>query len=496
MKRSMNIVNLALAACLSFAVIVNGGCGASEAAATNRGVYLSDQGYVYPAQEIQIDALISKEDYNYPAPVDMPVSLTADADIRGNTGYIQIGMKGAQLGFEEFNRMNVCFVIDTSGSMSDRDKLSWVKNAFYIFINSVRDDDIISVVEYNSDAKVLLPPTVMKDDSDRARFKRAVDALRPGGGTDIFKGVKLGFAQVFGNFDAAIINRVLLLTDGMHNQTGTTDDILDVVKRFNDMDINISTIALGAEADIELMAEMAIAGGGSSRFISDYDTMERAFGSELDRLIAPVARKLNMKLQLADGVRLRETFGYRHWDDGNTVGYSLETLHSGDYETLFAIVDFDKKPDIETKIATFTMEYYLTNGERRVIDPVDIYIDPRDLEDTTVIGNPRIKKAEGLVAYGKMLEELDELSNDALDMQSTYERRRDAATRDRLVGYLRDGITMIQSMMTYLEDINAYFETAVLADELTTLGNYADAYVELYNKYAPTRMEPLRRLWR
>jgi hypothetical protein len=248
--------------------------GASQSAASNRGRYLTGLGYIYQPEEIQIDSLLSKEDYNYPLPQNGALNITTDSDIRNNTGFIQIGLKGKKDSFQNMNPMNISFVIDISGSMADRDKLSWVKNSFYIFINNVRAEDIISVVIFEDKPEILIPPTQIKDDNDRNQFKRKVDTLKPRGGADILKGMTLGFSQVELNYQNNYTNRVLLLTDGMHNGSGTKDDIIDIVERYNSRNINISTIALGASADINLMVDMATQGGGSSRFISDYDEYE------------------------------------------------------------------------------------------------------------------------------------------------------------------------------------------------------------------------------
>ncbi|GAH25963.1 unnamed protein product, partial [marine sediment metagenome] len=44
--------------------------------------------------------------------------------------------------------MNLAFVIDKSGSMRDEDKMDWVKDAFDIFIERVRDIDFVSLVVF------------------------------------------------------------------------------------------------------------------------------------------------------------------------------------------------------------------------------------------------------------------------------------------------------------------------------------------------------------
>jgi Ca-activated chloride channel family protein len=457
--------------------------GQSQSAASNRGRYLTGLGYIYQPEEIQIDSLLSKEDYDYPLPQNRPLNVTVDSDIQDTTGFIQIGLKGKKDVFENIEPMNISFVIDISGSMADRDKLSWVKNSFYIFINKVRQNDIISVVIFDDKVEVLIPPASIKDENDRNQFKRKVDTLQPRGGTDILKGMNLGYAQVEQNYRSNYINRVLLLTDGMHNGSGTKDDIVSIAKRYNSSGINISTIALGASADINLMVDMATNGGGSSRFISDYDEMEETFGSELDRLVIPAARMLNMELILEEGVSFRETWGYKNWIGGNIIHYSLDTIHNGDYETLFAVVNFNKIPDRDMKIATFSISYEETNGVKHQNEAYDVYISNDSLREANTITNRRIKKGEGFVAYGKRLIEIGELANSIVKLQGDYQRTNDVIIKDQLIGYLNNGLNMIKSISTYLGNINNSIGGNEYHDELTTLNNYEKSFITAYNSY-------------
>jgi len=476
-------------ACFSFLPVSVHAAGASESAASNRGRYLTGLGYIYQPEEIQIDALVSKEDYNYPLPQNSPINVTTDFDIRNNTGYIQIGLKGKKESFEDIEPMNICFVIDISGSMADRDKLSWVKNSFYVFINKVRPIDIVSVVIFDDKTEVLIPPSSIKNENERNQFKRLVDTLKPRGSTDILKGMSLGYVQVEQNYRSNYTNRVLLLTDGMHNGSGTKDDIIDIVKRYNSHGINISTIALGAQADINLMVDMATNGGGSSRFISDYDEMVETFGSELDRLVVPAARMLSMELVLSDGVKFKETWGYKNWVSGNNIHYSLDTIHNGDYETILAIVNFDKIPASETKIASLRINYEETNGKKHQNELYDIYIRPENLRDINIITNQRVKKAEGFVTYGKNLIAIGELSNSIVTLQREYQSSHNPVMKDQIVSNLNSGINMINSTTLYLKEINSDLGGNEYHDELTTLENYEKAFTETYNNYTVAQNE-------
>jgi hypothetical protein len=455
--------------------------GSREGAASNRGRYLSGFGHIIQPDEIKIDNLIAQIDYNYPLPQTGAFNVITETDIRNEDIFIQIGIKGKKDTFEDLPPMNISFVIDISGSMAQQDKLSWVKSSFYIFINQIRPQDIISVVIFDNNAEVLIEPTRILNDRDRDRFKRRVDSLRPRGGTDIFKGMTLGYQQVEKNFRSDYTNRVLLLTDGMHNGTGTKDDILSRVSRYNDRGITISTVSLGAAADIDLMVDMAIRGGGSSRFISDHDKMEQTFGSELDRLIVPAARMLRIQLELADGINLKETWGYDYWVDGNVINYRLDSIHNGDYETIMVIATSRDSITRETVVANLSVSYVTLTGENSNVGPYIVSLSNDALRNINSIENLRIKEAEGFIAYGQLLIEIAELAKTISILQQEFRTTRLPETRDRLSSNLNNGLIMISELSSYLEEISLILGGDKYLDELTTLKNYNDTFTNAYN---------------
>ncbi len=247
---------------------------------------------------------------------------------------IQIGIHGRKLAFENLPPLNLAFVIDKSGSMNAADKMGWVKDAFGIFIDRVRDIDFVSLVVFDSSARVVFPSTQMKSRDRRLAFKQAVDSVQAGGGTNLAAGLELGYQQVLANFRSEYTNRVLFLTDGV----GESGGILEMAEAYREMGINISTIGVGTDFDLDLMVELSKRGGGSSRFISDREEMEETFGSELDRMVVPVARNLEMTLEFLQPVEILGTWGYSNRIAGDAIYYAQETLHHRDYETILAQV--------------------------------------------------------------------------------------------------------------------------------------------------------------
>lgn len=214
MKRAgMAAVLLGLIVGQSFA-----GGAAESAASSSRGRYLAGQGVIIPPEEVRVDSFVASIDYHYPDPaVDVGVTLRSgnqQYSTRGQEGVLHIGIQGARKAYADLPPMNLAFVIDKSSSMSEDQKLDWVKEAFDIFINQVRDQDFVSLVTFDDEAEVLFPSTQMKSPERRQRFQEAVQKIYPSGGSNLQAGLELGYQQVLANFRGEYVNRVLFLSDG------------------------------------------------------------------------------------------------------------------------------------------------------------------------------------------------------------------------------------------------------------------------------------------
>ena len=207
-----------IALVMSLPALTWAGGQAEAAGSASRGRYLAGQGVIIPPEEVQINSYIAQIDYRYPDPVeDVGVSLYSgqqQLSAHGQEGVLHIGLQGKRRTYQDLPPMNLAFVIDKSGSMRDEDKMSWVKDAFDIFIERVRDVDFVSLVVFDDEAKVLFPSTQMKTKARRENFRAAVQAIEPGGGSNLEAGLEFGYQQVLANFRKDYTNRVLFLSDG------------------------------------------------------------------------------------------------------------------------------------------------------------------------------------------------------------------------------------------------------------------------------------------
>jgi TolB-like protein len=408
-------------------------CGGAEesAASAVRGKYLAGQGIIVPPGEVHIDSYIAHIDYNYPDPQDdLGITLYSghhQVSSSGQEEVIQIGIQGKELGFDNLPPLNLAFVIDKSGSMEAADKMDWVKDAFDIFIEQVRDIDFVSLVVFDSKASVVFPSTQMKTRDRRLDFKRAVDSIQPGGGTNLIDGLENGYLQVLANYRNEYTNRVLFLTDGV----GESQGLLDMAETYKGLGINVSTIGVGTDFDLELMVALAKSGGGSSRFISDRKEMEETFGSELDRMLVPVARDLQMTLEFLQPVEILDTWGYKNRVEGNRILYAQETLHHRDYETI--LVHFRTRPQSGTgtrDLIQFTVDYKDLQGSAQRSGPHRLSVEYVDMEHpVTGFSNGMVLQSGTMLHFAQNLKTIGELYYSCREDIDQINQRRDELWR-------------------------------------------------------------------
>ncbi|MCS6827953.1 MAG: substrate-binding and VWA domain-containing protein [Caldilinea sp.] len=169
---------------------------------------------------------------------------------------------------------NVYLVVDTSGSMEGA-KLTATKRALKSFLAQVRGDrDRVGIIEFGSGLKdySLLAPL---DDSTRRRLEEMIDRMEADGGTALIDAVYAAVATLQEENRPDAINAVVVMTDGLENESSRSLSDLRVLLRSNpSLPIVIFTIGFGRDADEAALTEMARIGGGQFRRAEEADIEE------------------------------------------------------------------------------------------------------------------------------------------------------------------------------------------------------------------------------
>lgn len=237
------------------------------------------------------------------------LDITVDIDVgepvmiadQEQTAYVKITLGGFALpSAQKRSPINLALVLDRSSSMSG-DKLEKAKEAALMVVDRLQDDDIISVISYDSTVEVLVPAARA---SERDHIRARIEALTPRGSTALFAGVSYGIEEVSKFLDSKRVNRIILLSDGQANIGPSSPNELgrlgEVAGR---QGISISTIGLGLGYNEDLMAQIARRSDGNHAFAQASSDLATIFNHELGDILSVVAQDVEVEIIFDNGVK-------------------------------------------------------------------------------------------------------------------------------------------------------------------------------------------------
>lgn len=199
-------------------------------------------------------------------------------------------------------------VLDVSGSMEGENKLKNVVQATQYVLDRLGKADRVAIVAYETGThSVYLPEGA----PDAEAGRRALEKLRPLGGTNMEAGLRLGLEKLgkLGGEKAA--RRLLLLSDGQANQgISSQEGLSKIAATAREMGASVSTFGVGADYNEDLMAAIAEAAGGNYHVIDRGKELAEVFQKEFDELGSLVGSQVALGLELPAGLELEEAYGY------------------------------------------------------------------------------------------------------------------------------------------------------------------------------------------
>jgi len=205
--------------------------------------------------------------------------------------------------------MNLAIVLDRSGSMEGA-KLEKARQAAAMAVDKLGDDDIFSLVTYDDQTDLLIPPERVGGRDHREELKARIHRIQAGGSTALHAGVVLGAKQVRRFFEKERVNRVILLSDGLANVgPSRTSDLSSLGRELRGDGISVSTIGLGDDYNEDLMTALAEASNANYYYVKDAEKLPGIFSQELGSARSLLARSIVIRIETPDGVRLKEIIG-------------------------------------------------------------------------------------------------------------------------------------------------------------------------------------------
>jgi Ca-activated chloride channel homolog len=193
--------------------------------------------------------------------------------------------------------VNFTLVLDHSGSMKGA-KLAAVKESVKLVINRLGMSDMVSVVVFDDNVRVVVPA---QPAADKPYLASLIDGIKDGGGTAMSLGMSAGLNELRKHATPASVNRMILLTDGV--TYGDADRCRRIADEAGAVGIGIYPLGIGADWDEDLLDNIGHRSGGMpAEFIRRPDDALGIFERQLESAEAVSVRNAQLTIRLPGGV--------------------------------------------------------------------------------------------------------------------------------------------------------------------------------------------------
>lgn len=284
------------------------------------------RGTLPPSGAVRIEEMINYFPYDYAAPeADGPHPFRTHVGVletpwNSGTELVRIGIQGRMPALEDRPPLNLVFLIDTSGSMDQADKLPLLRQSFRLMLSELRDEDEVAIVTYAGSAGRVLEPTPA---SDRETILAALDRLSAGGSTNGQGGLQQAYATAEEMFDTGEVGRILLATDGDFN-VGLSDPaaLESYIAEKRDSGTYLSVLGFGrGNLDDATMQALAQNGNGTAAYIDTLSEAQKVLVDQLSGALFPIA----------DDVKIQVEFNPATIAEYRLIGYETRALRREDF---------------------------------------------------------------------------------------------------------------------------------------------------------------------
>jgi len=263
-------------------------------------------------------------DYISPASAEQPFSTSIavyPSPWSEGRKLVRIGIKGYAVERAARPRANLVFLIDTSGSMQEPNKLPLVQQSLRMLVEELAPTDTVAIVTYAGNAGTALEPTRA---SEKHKILGVIDRLGAGGSTAGAEGIRQAYALAEANLDPKGVNRVILATDGDFNVGITNqDELKGYIERERGKGVFLSVLGYGmGNYNDALMQALAQNGNGAAAYIDTLAEARKTLVEEASSTLFPIAKDVKIQVEFNPATVAE----YR------LIGYETRALNRDDFD--------------------------------------------------------------------------------------------------------------------------------------------------------------------
>ncbi|MBR1815883.1 MAG: VWA domain-containing protein [Lachnospiraceae bacterium] len=312
-------------------------------------------GYGIDTGMVRIEEMINYFHYDYETPTGddkFAVHMEyADCPWNENTQLALVSLNTEKIDFSEAPESNIVFLIDTSGSMFDDNKLPLVQQSMCMLAENLTDKDRVSIVTYAGGDEVVLEGA---KGSDYYAISSAIEGLEAWGSTNGAAGIETAYQIAEKYFIKGGNNRVILATDGDLNVGVTSESALEQLiteKKKSGVFLSVIGVGYGNYKDNKLET-LADKGNGNYAYIDSIFEAKKALVDDLGANMVTVAKDVKLQVEfnpaLVKGYRLigyeNRTMAAEDFNDDTKDGGEMGAGHS--VTAIYEIIPVDSDMDV------------------------------------------------------------------------------------------------------------------------------------------------------
>lgn len=326
---------------------------------------------------VVIEQMLNYFNYSYENDTNDALSTTIELapnpfNSQNHLALISVNSKAIEI---DDTKNNFVFLIDTSGSMSSENKLGLFQESFKLLVNTVDEDDTVSIVTYASGVRVIAEGV---SGANKNELVEMVDELVASGSTNGSGGIQKAYELAAKYYIDGGNNRVLLATDGDFNVGITSEgDLNDFISSKRQTGVYLSVLGFGMyNTKHNKMNTLAENGNGNAYYIDSLLEAKRVFVEEMGSVLNTVAKDAKIQVEFnPEYVERYRLIGYENkmlteeeFNDNSTDAGEI-----GEGHTVIAIYEITLKENATADYILNTKLRYKdvkTNLDVEVVDSI------------------------------------------------------------------------------------------------------------------------------
>ncbi len=302
------------------------GIDVDTASYTQCKAYLEQYDKVPPPESVREEEFINYFDWNLPEPSEddtcpfKPTVVIGPHPLNSELLLARVGIQGKRIPEDKIPPINLAFLIDVSGSMSDWNKLPLIKESLLRLVDRLRPCDSLAIVTYAFTSEIALESTSCKN---KVKIEQAIQKLEAGGGTNGSDGLQLAYEQARKNFSKKGVNRIILCSDGDFN-IGVSDheQLTRLIKKEAKSGVFLTVLGFGmGNYKDNLMEILANNGQGAYHYINDRAEVRRVMEDQFFATLVSIAKDIKIQID----------FNPANVESWRLIGYENRVMEAKDF---------------------------------------------------------------------------------------------------------------------------------------------------------------------